>query len=121
MQQATDAVAIAAEVLERGGTITEAAAQAGVNRRTVQRWRERGLAELERVPQVRVALATTRPAPQGTLERDDLIRLLEESAANHNVRAIELLLRRADERQAVEDNPFAEFHQLAARRQHRSS
>jgi transposase-like protein len=112
-----DAIAAAAAALERGATVAQAAAEAGVHRRTVERWRRRGEEEL--TPYGRLAAVATKPAPAdvGPVTEAELVALLEREARRGRIRAIELLLERiATQTVAPETNPFAEVVELAKRR-----
>jgi transposase-like protein len=119
-----DSVAAAADVLAAGGTIAQAATQAGVSRRTVERWRDRGRIELADAVFARLALEADRlpPEQQGPLSEADLVELLERQALRGSTRAVELLLRRVSKPASVDvDDPFIEVDQIAEYRRARLS
>jgi transposase-like protein len=111
-----DSVAAAADVLAAGGTIAQAATQAGVSRRTVERWRDRGRVELADASFARLALEADRvpPQQQGPLSEADLVELLEGQALRGSTRAVELLLRRVSKPASVDldGDPFREVDQI---------
>ena len=116
-----DSVNAASAVLAAGGSLTQAAAEAGVSRRTLERWRAQGRDELDRAPFARLALEADRPALAAAepLSESDLIELLEAQARRGSVRAIELLLARRAKASAGApraDDPFREVDELAAQR-----
>jgi transcriptional regulator with XRE-family HTH domain len=118
-----DSVSAASAVLAAGGSLNQAAEKARVSRRTLERWRNQGRAELEHAsPIARLALEADRPAAvaAGPLSEAELVELLEAQARRGSVRAIELLLaRRAKGRPAETpraDDPFREVDELAAKR-----
>lgn len=94
MTSRPDSVNAASAVLTAGGSLTQAAAEAGVSRRTLERWRAQGRDALDRAPFARLALEADRPALAAAepLNESDLIELLEAQARRGSVRAIELLL-----------------------------
>jgi transposase-like protein len=117
-----DSIAAAAAALERGATVAQAAAEAGVHRRTVERWRRRGEGELTPFARLAAVAAKPSPAAAGPVTEAELVALLEREARHGRIRAIELLLERiAARRVAREDNPFAEVIDLARRRPRNSS
>jgi hypothetical protein len=122
MTSRPDSVNAASAVLAAGGSFTQAAAEAGVSRRTLERWRAQGRDELDRAPFARLALEADRPAAAATepLSESDLIELLEAQARRGSVRAIELLLARraraAGKTQPRGDDPFREVDELAEKR-----
>lgn len=89
------------ELVAGGATISEAAAAAGISRRTVMDWQARGRANPGTAAgEFAAALAAARagdadvPA-EGPLSEDDVVRLLEAQARRGNVAAMRLLLARA--------------------------
>jgi transposase-like protein len=117
-----DSVNAASAVLAAAGSLTQAAAEAGVSRRTLERWRAQGRNELEGAPFARLALEADRPAvaTAESLSESDLIDLLEAQARRGSVRAIELLLARRAKAPAKTqprgDDPFREVDELAEKR-----
>jgi hypothetical protein len=110
-------------VLAAGGSLARAAEKAGVTRRTLERWRVQGRAELEQAtPLARLALEADRPAARvpEPLGESDLVELLEAQARRGSVRAIELLLARRARAPAEPraDDPFRELDELAEQRRH---
>jgi transcriptional regulator with XRE-family HTH domain len=122
-----DSVSAASAVLAAGGSLNQAAEKARVSRRTLERWRNQGRAELEHAsPIARLALEADRPAAvaAGPLSEADLVALLEAQARRGSVRAIELLLVRVAKEPAGtlrEDDPFREVDELAAKRRRETS
>jgi len=117
-----ESVIAAADVIAAGGTIAQAATQAGVSRRTVERWRDRGRVELADAPHARLALEADRMPPQQQvpLSEDDLVELLEGQALHGSTRAVELLLRRVSKPASTDlDDPFIEVDQVAEYRRAR--
>jgi hypothetical protein len=76
-----------------GDSIARAAESASVNRRTVERWLDRG--RLKLTPLARLASAADRPSvpKREPLTESDLVELLEAQARRGHVRAIELCSR----------------------------
>lgn len=102
-----EAVNAASEALAAGGSIAQAAEAAGVTRRTIERWRERGRDELARAPLARLALEADRPAAPSDgvapLSEADLVELLEAQARRGNITALRLLLERAQRARPIDD------------------
>jgi transcriptional regulator with XRE-family HTH domain len=118
----TDAVSAATEVLAAGGSLAQAAEEVGVTRRTLERWRAQGRAELDQASSLaRLALEADRPAGVAArpLSEAELVELLEAQARRGSVRAIQLVLARranAPAERPRTDDPFWEVDQLAAQR-----
>src|SRR4051794_20692445 len=109
-------------LLASGRNMEESCAAVEVSRPTVTRWLARGRREKNTdAAQFAAEVDAIREgrADPG-LSESDLVRLLERSARNGSVRAIELLLRRLDrDRQlapAATGDEFAEIDELARRR-----
>lgn len=108
-----------AEAVEAGASLADAAREAGISTRSVNRWIARGRSEPEgpygsfaaRVDAVRDA----RTLPDGPLTRDELEALIARAARRGSVAAMKLALELVDEERTGPD-PLEELKARRARR-----
>lgn len=110
-------------MVSAGMPLTEAAAEVGVSRTTVDRWAGKGRREQGTdYAEFAQRLEQARHGPDRPLTRGELVRLLERSARKGSIRAAELLLKRPWEKQRPAEtpkDPFAELDELAQKRRKR--